>query len=58
MEAAGFVDIVEQQFQWPFNTWPKREIFQDVMALVQLGYERGSVSDGYGYLYKSIEHVT
>ena len=22
-EAAGFVDVVEHQFQWPFNTWPK-----------------------------------
>lgn len=23
MEAAGFVDVVERQFQWPFNTWPR-----------------------------------
>lgn len=23
MEAAGFVDIVEERFQWPINTWPK-----------------------------------
>lgn len=22
-EEAGFVDIVEETFQWPFNTWPK-----------------------------------
>jgi hypothetical protein len=22
-EAAGFVDIVEERFQWPINTWPK-----------------------------------
>jgi hypothetical protein len=23
MEAAGFVEVVEECFQWPFNTWPK-----------------------------------
>lgn len=23
MEVAGFVDVVEEHFQWPINTWPK-----------------------------------
>jgi hypothetical protein len=23
VEAAGFVDVVEEHFQWPSNTWPK-----------------------------------
>jgi hypothetical protein len=23
MEEVGFVDVVEQRFKWPLNTWPK-----------------------------------
>lgn len=28
MEAAGFVDVVEKQFQWPSNTWPRGKYFK------------------------------
>jgi hypothetical protein len=28
MAAAGFVDIVERQFQWPLNTWPEGKYFK------------------------------
>jgi SAM-dependent methyltransferase len=28
MEAAGFVDIVEEKFQWPINTWPKGSYYK------------------------------
>lgn len=27
-QKAGFVDIVEEKFQWPFNTWPKGEYYK------------------------------
>ena len=28
MKAAGFIDIVEEQFQWPINTWPKGKYYK------------------------------
>jgi Methyltransferase domain len=27
-EEAGFVDVVEERFQWPFNTWPKGKYYK------------------------------
>lgn len=33
MEAAGFVDVVEEQFQWPINTWPKGRYHKTVGTL-------------------------
>lgn len=29
-EEAGFVDVVEKKFQWPFNTWPKGKYFKSL----------------------------
>lgn len=29
-EEAGFVDVVEEKFQWPFNTWPKGKYFKEL----------------------------
>jgi hypothetical protein len=26
MEATGFVDVIEERFKWPINTWPEREV--------------------------------
>jgi hypothetical protein len=28
MEKAGFVDVVETQFKWPLNQWPKESYFK------------------------------
>jgi hypothetical protein len=27
-EEAGFVDVVEERFQWPMNTWPKGRYYK------------------------------
>lgn len=30
LEAAGFTNIVEVQFKWPINRWPKDQKFKDL----------------------------
>jgi hypothetical protein len=30
LEKAGFVDVVEKQFKWPLNQWPRDKHFKEV----------------------------
>jgi len=30
MEAAGFEDVVEKQFKWPINSWPKDKYYKEL----------------------------
>jgi len=41
MEAAGFVDVVEEHFQWPINTWPKGKYYKTIGALFNQDMQEG-----------------
>lgn len=41
MEAAGFVDVVEEIFQWPTNTWPKGKYHKTVGTLFNQDMQEG-----------------
>jgi hypothetical protein len=41
MEAAGFVDVVEEIFQWPINTWPKGKYHKTIGALFHQDMQEG-----------------
>jgi hypothetical protein len=41
MEAAGFVDVVEDHFQWPTNTWPKAKHHKTLGMLFNQDMQEG-----------------
>jgi hypothetical protein len=41
MEAAGFVDVVEEHFQWPTNTWPQGKYHKTVGMLFNQDMQEG-----------------
>ncbi|KAG9233730.1 S-adenosyl-L-methionine-dependent methyltransferase [Amylocarpus encephaloides] len=41
MEEIGFVDVVEKNFYWPTNAWPKGEYFKKVAAYWQADFLNG-----------------
>jgi hypothetical protein len=38
---AGFVNIVETQFKWPMNTWPKDNKYKNVGAWAAENFSQG-----------------
>ena len=62
VEAAGFEDVVQQQFMWPENTWPKdkklKEIGQWTLANMDGGLEDISMAlftRGLGWTAEELE---
>jgi hypothetical protein len=41
MEAAGFIDVVEDHFQWPTNTWPKAKHHKTLGMLFNQDMQEG-----------------
>ncbi|RDW71010.1 hypothetical protein BP6252_07573 [Coleophoma cylindrospora] len=58
MKAAGFVDIIEENFYWPLNTWPKGDIEKLLLVWFQKdlnGMSTAALSRAFGWSVKQID---
>lgn len=41
MEEIGFEDVVERNFYWPLNAWPKEKFYKDLSVYAQKNFLNG-----------------